>query len=415
MNLHPEYKEVQRCIKLIEEKLQWGNAEDWHNDVFAELSEKIYQETNVLLSKTTLKRVWGKVKYTSKPSISTLNTLSQFVGFQNWRHFKNSTKKKQSWFEKTVIANKSVILITSIILAFGFISLFSMLGNSKMKSNTDLFKGVVFSSEPVTKGLPNSVIFNFDLNGISSDSIYIQQFWDITKTIKIEPNQKQATGIYYFPGHFNATLLVDGEPVKQHSLFIKSEGWMGTIDYEPIPKYLGDELLINNSMRFSRTVLDEISNSKSPLQSSFHYVDDFASVSGDNIKVSQSLGAVINDKWAVCQSLKIVILGTEGALVIPFSQLGCVSDLGLLLNDVFYSGKKHDLSAFGVDLNEKKTIDILIKNKNVSVSIEGKSIYEGKYNASIGTFVGVRYRFLGAGEIDSFKITDLERNTVILQ
>src|SRR5690606_1875997 len=35
-----------------------------------------------------LKRIWGKVKYTSRPTTTTLDTLAQFIGHQNWRGFK---------------------------------------------------------------------------------------------------------------------------------------------------------------------------------------------------------------------------------------------------------------------------------------------------------------------------------------
>ncbi len=413
MSLYPEYTLVQKCLQLIEAKLQWGNAKNWHNDVFTELSDKINEDTSVLLSITTLKRVWGKVKYNSAPSITTLNTLAQFAGFNNWRDFKNKHDKKESWFEKNINPNSHVIIISAIVLALGFVSIYSMFSVSETTPNHDL-SNVKFSSEPITRGLPNSVIFNFDLNDIKSDSIYIQQFWDVTKTIKIASHEKQATGIYYYPGYFRSKLLVDAELIREHDLFIKSNGWMGTLDYEPVPKYVLKEDIMTDKMTFSKTILDEISNNEKPLQSSFHFINDFANVSGDHIRIVQSLQSILDDKWAVCQNLKIVILGSEGAIIIPFSKLGCVSNIGLMMNDVYLSGKKHDLSMFGVDLNETRDIDITIKSKNISVTVDSTIIYEGQYNKSIGRFVGLRYRFLGAGAINSFEIIDLKRHTSIL-
>ncbi|MGB5820903.1 MAG: hypothetical protein WBG90_15565, partial [Saonia sp.] len=75
MHTYSEHKLVQSCLLQIEEKLNWGSSSLWHNDVFVELSEVIHEKTQVLLSPTTLKRVWGRVDYKSDPSISTLNTL----------------------------------------------------------------------------------------------------------------------------------------------------------------------------------------------------------------------------------------------------------------------------------------------------------------------------------------------------
>ena len=80
------------CLLQIERKLGWASSALWLNQDFELLSEKIFDEVNVKLSITTLKRVWGKVNYASEPSISTLNALAQFIGYQNWSHLKNERK-----------------------------------------------------------------------------------------------------------------------------------------------------------------------------------------------------------------------------------------------------------------------------------------------------------------------------------
>ena len=97
-------KTIADCLKAIESKLNWGDSADWHNDVFIELSELIHTKTKVLLSPTTLKRVWGRVQYTSSPSISTLNALAQFLEFENWRDFQVSSENNStSFFKKKVV------------------------------------------------------------------------------------------------------------------------------------------------------------------------------------------------------------------------------------------------------------------------------------------------------------------------
>ncbi|WP_438423510.1 hypothetical protein [Aquimarina macrocephali] len=407
MNTYPEHKLVKKCLLEIEEKLKWGNSDQWHNDVFIELSESIQQNTGILLSPTTLKRVWGKVNYKSAPSISTLNTLSQFAGYANWRDFKNKNDvKKPSWVEKKITHNLGVIMVSASIMTVVFISFYSMIG-AKNDTITDTdFSKITFSSRPITEGLPNSVVFDFDLNTIKSDSIYIQQFWDVTKTIKIRPEQKKATGIYYFPGYFGAKLLVDGKIIKEHDLFITSNSWMSTIDYKPIPKYVANTDLLRDRLSFSNIILNEIKSTIEPVVSTFHLVKDFGDVSGDNIRIKTSVRNLYREKWAVCQKLRIVILGTNGALIVPFSIPGCVSDINVMLNDVYLRGKEHDLSAFGVDFSDFRAIDINIKEKKVAVFIDDKEIYSRQYNKSIGKFVGIRYRFLGAGEVSYLNITE---------
>ena len=65
---------LQECKEQIEKKLGWEDSESWTNHDFQTLSDKIQEDTGVNLSIATLKRIWGKVKYDSKPTITTLNT-----------------------------------------------------------------------------------------------------------------------------------------------------------------------------------------------------------------------------------------------------------------------------------------------------------------------------------------------------
>lgn len=414
MNKQEEHKLIRKCLILIEEKLGWGDAGQWHNDVFIELSETIKAETHVLLSPTTLKRVWGKIDYKSSPSISTLNTLSQFAGYINWRDFKNKVDTKQSsWIKRKFLSNIGIIVPAAGIMTLIFISFYSMIKVTNPVTIIDPSK-IKFSSRPTTNDLPNSVVFDFDLNNMDSDSIYIQQFWDETKTIKLHSAQRQATGIYYFPGYFRSKLLIEGEIIKEHDLFIKSNGWVATIDYDPVPKYIDKEELFHSNLSIPKTIIEELRSSNEPLVTSFHFIKDFGKVSGDNLYITTSVRNIFKEKWAVCQNLRIVILGTEGALIIPFSSLGCVSTINLLMNDVYVNGKEHDLSAFGTDLSEFRAIVINIKNKNLSVSVDTKEIYTGNYKQSIGNFVGIRYRFLGAGEIDHLTITENNKGHMVL-
>ena len=416
MNRYPEYHLVQQCLLEIENRLDWGSSDSWHNDVFIELSEHIQKETQVNLSTTTLKRVWGKVKYQNAPSISTLNTLSKFAGYENWRDFKNKKepKKKSSLIKDKVFQNMGIIVAAAGIMTFAFISFFSMVSakNDNIQP-LDLSK-IQFKSRPISKGLPNSVVFDLNLDKITSDSIYIQQFWDITKTVKIRPEQKQATGIYYYPGYFRAKLLVDGKIIKEHDLFIASDEWMGTIDYEPIPKYINVNDTMNGPLSFSDTLINEIKENKNPIVSTFHLVKDF-NMSGDDMTIETTVKNIYNEKWAVCQTLRIVVLGSSGAMIIPFSIPGCVSDINLMLNDVYVTGKEHDLSSLGTDLSDFKKLKINVENNKVIVYIEDQEVYSNNYHQSIGKFVGIRYRFLGAGSIKGLTITDRKTNQIVLK
>ena len=54
---------------------------------FNELSRLIQQKTGRSLSLSSIKRIWGYVKYEGFPSVTTLNILAQYNEFKDWESF----------------------------------------------------------------------------------------------------------------------------------------------------------------------------------------------------------------------------------------------------------------------------------------------------------------------------------------
>ncbi len=54
---------------------------------FNNLSRLIEEKTNLKISLSSIKRLWGYVDYNNFPSSTTLNTLSRFNGYENWKTF----------------------------------------------------------------------------------------------------------------------------------------------------------------------------------------------------------------------------------------------------------------------------------------------------------------------------------------
>ena len=54
---------------------------------FDRLAEAVFDRLHVMISSTTLKRMWGYLPHDSLPTRRTLNTLSLFVGFTDFDQF----------------------------------------------------------------------------------------------------------------------------------------------------------------------------------------------------------------------------------------------------------------------------------------------------------------------------------------
>ncbi len=418
MNTDKEY--LQHIRRLIEQKLGWTSLSEWRNYEFTELSEKIFDATNIQLSTTTLKRVFGKLKYESLPSSVTLNTLAQYLGFENWMHFKSQQNislptlplKSVSVvipLKKQIIRKLAIIAIffTAILIsAFGFVvfSKPSAQGSEKVRD-------AIFNSRPLADGLPNSVVFNVDLKDHPSKNIIIQQSWDSTKTVSLQPGQKEASAIYYIPGYFRAKLIVDGNIIREHDLFIRSNEWMATIDHEPVPTYLNsNELITDNGMTVALSVIDQIRVSSKPITTTFHLVRPFENLHSDHFSMETSFKNIYGAGSSICKTTKVFILCTNGAFIIPFTIPGCASDINLKLGDVTWAGKTNDLSVFGTDPSTGIDLKLEVKKRTARIYLNGKLIRSATYSKNAGDIVGIRYSFLGAGTVDRLLLRDEKGN-----
>ncbi|MBQ9649182.1 MAG: hypothetical protein IJV25_02055 [Prevotella sp.] len=55
---------------------------------FDQLRDHIYSRLRILISPTTLKRVWGYLPNSGEPSQNTLDILAQFIGYQDLDSFR---------------------------------------------------------------------------------------------------------------------------------------------------------------------------------------------------------------------------------------------------------------------------------------------------------------------------------------
>jgi hypothetical protein len=409
------------CKKLIEEKLGWGNSEKWTNQDFEELSQRIFEVTAITLSPTTLKRIWGKVKYDSAPTITTLNTLAQFIGFEHWRAFRQNHFPKNEDIEPLVVqvhtngeaaktAKRPYVFsfILPLLLVFGAISWYflSKAQNTPVQINPAYYS---FSSKKVVSvGVPNSVIFDYDASKAPYDSVYIQQDWDPSKRVKVSKEQQQHTSVYYYPGSFQAKLVVGTQVVQEHNLFIQTDGWLPLIQQEKIPVYFKQEDAINDG--HLGLSVEKIQAQNIPLKPAapiiqYSNLKDFGDIKTDNFIFETSVRNTYREGASVCQYTEIGLLCEGTAIMIHLSAKGCISENSLYFIDHGISGKEHDLSKFGTDFKDFVKVRCESVNGKVKIFVDNQLAYEFPYRSPISKIMGITYRFQGAGLVDDVKLS----------
>ncbi len=425
---------LEKCKSLIEEKLQWGSSAIWTSQDFELLSERIEAETKINLSAATLKRIWGRVRYTSKPTVTTLDTLTQFIGYQSWRDFKlkhdvtgvtlpvnhepeeapftsatndaeNQSKVNSShrmparfWFVASFLTG-AVVIITAFVF-FGV--------EEKEAPAVNATDEYTFSSRKiVSEGVPNSVIFEYDAsNAGESDTIFIQQSWDTRLRDRVSRNEHIHKSIYYYPGFFRAKLVVNNKIVKEHNIYIQSEDWLPVIERPTVPVYLEKEDVVSNgklSIPTEAITAKGISLQPETPWVSFHLARTFGALQSDNFIFETEVKNEYGEGTAICQLTEIHIRLEGGMIMIPLSIKGCVSNLSLFDMD----GKRLDTSELGCDFSDWVNMRCEVRDRKGQLFINGRKVYDLNLNFNPVKIVGLLYRFQGTGSVNFARLSDV--------
>jgi flagellar basal body-associated protein FliL len=421
--MHNDEILIEKAKKLFESSTGWGDSEDWTNQDFVILSEKIQERTGVALSHVTLKRVWGKVKYESLPNTHTLDTLVQFLGYENWREFKSkngngtakteiiqptlslnghhkeeglSLVKKNKKLLKIILAVVGVIVIAVIVF-------FITRGSANITKSDYSFS----SKKIVSEGVPNSVIFNYDATKSPYESVIIQQSWDKKLQSKVSKYQHQHTSIYYYPDYYKAKLIVGNKIVSTHRLLIKSNGWLPIVTQSPVPIYFEKKDVISGgkmSLSIEKIQSRNIKMQPVPPTVLYSNVRDFGEIYSDNFVFETSVRNDYNEGASACQLTTIYLLCEGTAVGIPLCAKGCISNIDLLFTNFYVSGKQADLSAFGVDFNSFVKVRVESKNHKAIIMINDKLVYTVNQDIIRSKIVGFDFIFQGTGSVDYVKL-----------
>ncbi|SDM40640.1 hypothetical protein SAMN05421823_11337 [Catalinimonas alkaloidigena] len=415
-----------RCLQEIESRLGWGPAEAWSTGDFENLSEEMLQATGVSLSATTLKRVWGRVQYASQPQESTLNTLAQFAGYEHWRDFRlTHTRAELPPEPAPILTEKSVttpprrrgLLWGSVaLLAVVVLGLLAWrrpepaepaLEEAPITAAYDP-AGVTFEAETVTLGLPNTVIFRYDYHGLPVQKAQLQQSWDESRRLDLDPTGHVITATYQLPGYYRAKLVADGQILREHDVYLTSNGWLATWgERDDIRYFLPEELAKKGALAVRPEAVPEPpEGSLRPME--FHYVDRWEGLSSAHFTLEASLRNTFRSGYSPCQYVAVMVLCTDGAFVVPLAQPGCVGDLSLMLNNQYVSGKTADLSALGVATDAWQRFRLEVADAQARIFLNDVPAATVDSIASAGQVVGLRFQFAVAGELDDVRLTDSE-------
>ncbi|CAM3999517.1 hypothetical protein SAMN06265348_10182 [Pedobacter westerhofensis] len=391
-------------LSLIEDQLGWGDSANWPSKDFERLNILIQERTKVSISASTLRRLWGKVDYNNQPSVTTLDTLAMFAGFEDWRSFcilsKKTDLKKPT--EEHIIKTRSFRQFYTVVVAVSVVAIITLSFLFIPSGSSVGVENYVFGFHPVTRDLPNSVIFTYDARSAPDDSVFIQQSWDNTRRTRVSKKSHLFSSIYYKPGFYHAKLVIGNQVVKESPLLIPTRGWLGMIDMQPVPVYLDpDEFISKNGMSVSASTIlkHKVLLEPQPPIVAFYNTGNFKPISVLNFSYSAEVKNTYKTGASRCQYLNVILFTSGIPISIPLSAPGCIASLSMLDGVKEIDGSSTDLSAFGADLSKWVRLSCISRNGQISILVNNKLAYKYQVADQHISILGLGFRFHGIGEV----------------
>lgn len=406
---------IKICLREISRKSGLPDVDSLRQRDFEHLSAEIEQQTGILISVSTIKRLING-QFNRLPQVATLNAISACLGYDSWQDFRlkehekfNSSsestpmpapRKKKRWFSYKFFIPGIVIILFLMIVSYNYFS----------KNGTINEKEVSFSVKKITSNdIPNTVVFTYDVTKVNGDSFFIQQSWDRDRRVKIDKHDHTLTDIYYEPGYHNAKLIVNNKVVKTIDVSIPTKGWFFFSKpglFKGLPTYIHPAAPVRDGKLF--LTAEDIVNSKIDPQHENYYTYTFFpeafNVDSDNFRFKARIRFTAL-KNVMCPTIMHEICGQRNSLYFFTTLPGCTGTINTNVGEHFMSGKTTDLSGFGCDIREWHNIEVIVKNMDAHFYIDQKKIFSKSYTKSSGLITGLIFSSNGLCEIDDIALT----------
>lgn len=391
-------------VICCEQRFNRGASVNWKHSDFSDLSREILRDTNVNISQSTLKRIFGKVSVDDdyipqQATVDALKKYGSYVESANTEQTRPTSTRSKTHKQTDIFKRyKLLLFISSIIIVALLIWQYWKPTNMSGSINITRTEGL----------LPATVAFDLQLPD-TDDSLFIN-FGDKSPMIYIKPGEKTAAHIYYIPGVFNVSLQTRQQTLATASAYIKSDNWIafGCHRQDDIPVHFyalpavktGSDSLFNvtNNQLFqlgldtTGPVLTRLSNYTPVNQNA----DDFI--------FETTFQNHIQEKGIFCRSTQFQISGSNSMIRFRWVNAGCSQRVLNVVSEQIFKGATNDLSQFVLDLSQWNTVKLVNHNKQISLYVNGKQIFTGSYQKSLGNISGLFLEFEGTGVVKTCEL-----------
>lgn len=409
---------LKKCVSLIAEKTGWGAYENWTHTHFVNLSNQIFEKSGVLISVSSLKRIFGKIASHHEPQRETRNALAKFLEYDNWDDFtsKNSlvfddqkrNHTKKSFKASLIIIFLAVLITTSLFLWYRF----------KIVSSHRALEKVNFSGKYLTGTSPHTVVFQYNIAGVS-DSVYINYDDDFTEinTEALSPEKNTITHRYILPDLYKVSLIYKHQAIRTIPVHLKTNGWQTYLGYNKLTKYYPydsntgtGKLEIDPEMAFGLGLFTK----DEKVLVKHRLVKDF-NINGDHCRLKAKVADLKKLKTLDCFVASFVIHGDSGKINISFAQDDCLEYAYLKFGKTVFSGKNNELTSLLADFTTWQDLEIEVGNHKLTIKINNAVSQLVYFPESMGEIRSLLFDTSVSGALDWIEFTDTKTGEIYFE
>ena len=392
------------------------------------VSDSIASKTGVNISLSTLKRLING-EFARLPQIATLNAIAAFLDCANWHEYKikktleirndqpevaetmDSKPREYSRSRKAFFRYS----IVGILVVFISLSLVAILTFQK-PGPRNIDKAEFSARKTTSNELPNSVVFNYNIDKVIADSFFIQQSWDKNRRVRIYKNNYTLTDIYYEPGYHTARLIANDQIIKTIDVSIPTDRWLfysKEKTAKPQPVYINAGSGVHNGSL--QLLPEQITNSQIDLQKKNEYISVYfpgkIESNSDNfiLKFRIRVNLVNTDP---CPYFMTEVFCQRNFMYFISTRKGCASEMIAQFGENLQSGKKHDLSALANEPNRWQDVELLLKDKKVTIRMNDQLVFSTSYQQAAGLITGLGFMSNNLVEVDFVELKTLDGKDV---
>jgi hypothetical protein len=392
------------------------------------LCERIEESSGILISLSTIKRILNG-QYNRLPQVATLNALSVYLGYADWQAFKAAkgkivraqpvppapnpkpfVEKRQPPLRRSPLPiGAGIVVVLFIILSWSYFS-------RSAKAGDDAGAAAFTVRKTTQNAIPNTVVFTYDVDRLRGDSFFIQQSWDKNRRVRVYKNSHTLTDIYFEPGYHVAKLFVDDHIVKTIDVSIPTDKWFFYSKESLVrgqPAYIHTDTPIHGGILGldRQTLVASKIDPDKPRVYLYTFFPTNIAADADNFRLTARI-RMTEVRNTACPWIMPEIYCQKGFMYCTLTMPGCTGGISAQFGNQVIDGKDNDLSALATDVHQWHDLEILVRQRRVTVSIDDKAVMTKGYTVPAGLITGLGFHSNGLCEVDSIRLAGLDGKSV---